>query len=158
MRLLSEAGEYALRAVVWMAQRPGQPHKTREIAPEIQAAPGYLVKVLQGLARAGILSAARGRRGGFTLIRDAEDLTILEVLNAVDPLARIRSCPLGLEAHAGRLCAMHQRVDDALAVVEAEFEGTTVGDLRRGTRRRRPLCEREDPSRTSRPARRRGRP
>ena len=73
MKLLSDASEYALRAVVWLAQRPGLPQKTREIAEGTHAAPGYLVKVLQSLAKAGILSAQRGSHGGFSLERDPRD-------------------------------------------------------------------------------------
>src|SRR5690606_17155548 len=97
MKLLSEAAEYGLRAVVWLAQRPGGYWKVREIAKGTRAAPGYLVKVLQGLARAGILSAQRGSQGGFRLERDPAGLTALEVINAIDPIERIRACPLGLE-------------------------------------------------------------
>jgi Rrf2 family transcriptional regulator, nitric oxide-sensitive transcriptional repressor len=164
MRLFSDAGEYALRAVVWLSERPREPHKTREIAERIQAAPGYLVKVLQGLARAGILAASRGSTGGFTLIRDANDLTVLEVLNAVDPLQRIRRCPLGIEAHAGRLCAMHRHVDETLAAVEASFAGTAVGSLGGEAARASALCrvpspgETGGPAKTSKGRRRRARP
>lgn len=140
MRLLSDAGEYALRAVVWLADRPRTPHKTREIAEATQAAPGYLVKVLQGLARAGILAGARGSAGGFTLLREPGDLTVLDVVAAVDPLERIHACPLGLEGHGKRLCSMHQRLDDALAAVETLFGETTVADLLRESSRPPPLC------------------
>ena len=91
MKLLSDASEYALRAVVWLAQRPGLPQKTREIAEGTHAAPGYLVKVLQSLAKAGILSAQRGSHGGFSLERDPRDLSVLDVIEAVDPIERIRT-------------------------------------------------------------------
>jgi Rrf2 family protein len=140
MRLLSDAGEYALRAVVWLAGQPRTAHKTREIAEATRAAPGYLVKVLQGLARAGILAGARGSAGGFTLLREPDDLSVLEVLSAVDPLERIRTCPLGLVGHEKRLCSMHQRLDDALAAVETLFSETTVGDLLRESSRPPALC------------------
>ena len=129
MKLLPEACEYALRAVIWLAQRPGQPQKVRQIAEATHSAPGYLVKVLQALARAEILSAQRGSHGGFTLIRDPAGLSALEVIDAIDPIERIRRCPLGLEAHADCLCPMHQRIDDALATIEASFRDSTIQDL-----------------------------
>lgn len=129
MKLLSEAGEYAIRAVVWMAQRPGQPHKVREIADATHAAPGYLVKVLQGLTRAGILSAQRGSTGGFTLQRDPASLSILEVITAIDPIERIHTCPLDLESHRHCLCPMHRRIDDALAVIQQSFSATMIQEL-----------------------------
>lgn len=129
MKLLTDAGEYGLRAVLWLAQRPGQAQKVREIAEGTRAAPGYLVKVLQVLAKAGILSAQRGSQGGFTLERDPATLTVLEVINAIDPIERIRTCPLGLEAHGACLCPMHRRIDDALALIEQSFGSSTIADL-----------------------------
>lgn len=129
MKLLSEANEYAIRSVIWLAQRPGQLWKVREIAEGTHSALGYLVKVLQALARAGILSAQRGSNGGFTLLREPAELTIQEVINAVDPIERIHTCPLGLKEHGKRLCPMHKQVDDALASIEECFSNTSIQDL-----------------------------
>lgn len=141
MKLLSEACEYGLRAMVWLAQNPGTPQKVREIAHGTRAAPGYLVKVLQSLARARILSAQRGSHGGFRLERDPADLTVLEVIDAIDPLERIRTCPLGLKSHGTNLCPMHQRIDDAMALIERSFKDTTIGDLLRQRSASHPLCD-----------------
>jgi Rrf2 family protein len=57
---------------------------------------GYLSKVLQSLGRAQLVNSQRGLHGGFTLARAPSELTVWEVIQAVDPLQRIRSCPLGL--------------------------------------------------------------
>jgi Rrf2 family nitric oxide-sensitive transcriptional repressor len=141
MKLLSDASEYALRAVVWLAQRPGEAQKVRQIAEGTQSAPGYLVKVLQSLTKAGILSAQRGSHGGFTLMRDPDELTALEVINVVDPVERIKTCPLGLEAHGDCLCPMHRRMDDALANFEESFGASTIAELiDDGSSPSRPLC------------------
>jgi Rrf2 family protein len=140
MKLLSDASEYALRAVVWLAQRPGVTGKVRQIADETRATPGYLVKVLQSLAKAGILSAQRGSHGGFTLLRDPAELTVLDVINAVDPVERIHTCPLGLEAHGPDLCPMHRRIDDAMASIEASFGASTIQELITRPARSRRLC------------------
>lgn len=129
MKLLSEASEYGLRAVVWLAHNPEQTQKVREIALSTQAAPGYLIKVLQSLAKAGILSAQRGSQGGFSLRRDPRSLTVLEVINAIDPIERIHTCPLGRPEHNDRLCPMHKRIDDALVLIEQSFAASTIADL-----------------------------
>ena len=141
MRIVSDACEYALRAVIWLAQRPGQAQKVREIAEGTRSAPGYLVKVLQGLAKAGILSAQRGSQGGFTLERDPAHLTVLEVINAIDPIERIRVCPLGLESHGECLCPMHRQIDDALALIEASFGASTIAQLLSTPSSSVPLCD-----------------
>jgi Rrf2 family protein len=129
MKLLSEACEYGLRAVIWLAQRPEEPYKVKQIADEIRAAPGYLVKVLQDLTRAGILAARRGSNGGFTLIGDPSTLTALDVINAIDPLERITSCPLQLDAHQTHLCPIHRQIDDAMATIEDLFRRLTIQDV-----------------------------
>jgi Rrf2 family transcriptional regulator, nitric oxide-sensitive transcriptional repressor len=54
---------------------------------------------------------------------------------------RIRSCPLGLEAHGINLCALHKRLDDATAAMEAAFESTTIGDLLMRPTQSVPLCD-----------------
>ncbi len=140
MRLLSEASESGLRAVVWMAQRPGEPHKVKVIAEQIQAAPGYLIRVLQELAKAGILSARRGNQGGFVLHRDPSQLTALDVINAIDPFERIRTCPFALDAHAAELCPVHRQIDDAMAVIEQKFGQLTVREVMLHGSELSPLC------------------
>jgi len=141
LRLLSDASEYALRAIVWLGQEPGRSWRVREIAEHTHAAPGYLVKVLQQLARAGLLSAQRGSNGGYTMTRPPGEVTIADVLNAVDPIERIETCPLGLEAHGKQLCPLHRRIDDAMALIERTFASITVADLIREASQARSECD-----------------
>lgn len=89
---------------------------------------GYLSKVLQQLTRAGIITSQRGIGGGFKLSRSPEQITINDVVQAVDSVPRIRKCPLGLEDHQ-RLCPLHRKLDAAMAQVEAAFAETSLADL-----------------------------
>lgn len=141
MKLLSEAVESGLRAVIWLAKNPQQSFKVKEIADGIGAAPGYLIKVLQGLSRHGIVHAKRGSQGGFTLSRDPNTLTALEVINAVDPIERITKCPLNLSEHHQRLCGLHQRIDDGLAWLETSFDSTTITQLLSFSSEDHPVCD-----------------
>lgn len=140
MKLLSEACEYALRAVVWLAQQPPGAYKVREIAAATHAAPGYLVKVLQMLARENVLSGQRGSQGGFTLVGNPAELTVLQIINAVDPIERIHTCPLGFKSHGTQLCPMHRRIDDAMAAIQESFSGSTIQDLITTKSKSKPLC------------------
>jgi Rrf2 family protein len=141
MKLLSEASEYGLRAVVWMARHVGQSQKAREIAEGTRSSPGYLIKILQTLAKVGILSAQRGSSGGFRLLRDPASLSVLDVINAIDPVERIHTCPLGLESHGQCLCPMHRRIDDALAAIEESFSQSTIEELLNEPTHSHPLCD-----------------
>ena len=139
--MFSQTVEYALRAVVYLAAQAPSPRTTGQIA-EVTLVPGaYLSKVLQELCHAKLLHSKRGRGGGMVLAKAPSELTILEVVNAVEPVGRIRECPLGLAAHGVRLCPLHQRLDCALAMVEGAFRQTTLTDLLAEPTGSRPLCE-----------------
>jgi DNA-binding IscR family transcriptional regulator len=54
---------------------------------------------------------------------------VLEVVSAVDPVQRIKTCPLGLAAHGEKLCSLHRALDDAARSVEEAFRATTIQSL-----------------------------
>lgn len=127
--MISQTAEYALRAIVFMAEKHGQADTNRRIAAATKVPAGYLSKVLQGLSRAGLLVSRRGLGGGFSLAKAPEDMTIFEILEAVEPLPRIHTCPLKIKAHGTNLCALHRRLDEVTAQVEKTFRETTVAEL-----------------------------
>jgi len=138
--MFSQTVEYALRAVVHLASKSPQAQTTDEIAQTTRVPRAYLSKVLQGLARGGIVQSQRGLGGGVTLSQPPDELTILQVVNAVEPIGRIRSCPLGLAAHGVHLCPLHRRLDNALATVEEAFGGTTLAEILAEPTSSVPLC------------------
>jgi Rrf2 family nitric oxide-sensitive transcriptional repressor len=142
--MFSQTVEYALRAAVDLASRGGEPATTDEVARRTQVPVAYLAKILQGLARAGIVKSQRGVGGGVALAKPPEELTILEVVNAVDPIRRIKTCPLKLSTHGTRLCPLHRRVDEALATVERAFGSTTLAEVLAEPSASVPLCETPD--------------
>ena len=100
--MFSQTVDYALRAVVYLADQAPSPRTTDQIAAATRVPEAYLSKVLQELGRAHIIHSRRGHGGGMVLAKSASELTILEVVNAVEPIRRIRECPLGLAAHGSR--------------------------------------------------------
>jgi Rrf2 family transcriptional regulator, nitric oxide-sensitive transcriptional repressor len=139
--MLSQTVEYALRAVVHLAQHAPEPQKTAEIAATTQVPPAYLSKVLQGLRAKDIVKLQRGVGGGVTLAASPADLTILDVVNAVDPIQRITTCPLDLTSHGVRLCALHRRMDNAIMEMERAFRSTTLEELLEDPNQSVPLCD-----------------
>lgn len=129
-QMFSQTIEYAVRAVIMLAYLEEQgPVGNTVLAERSQVPPSYLSKVLQGLVKSGIVSSRRGVGGGFKLARSPEEITILDIVNAVDPIARIRGCPLGLESHSKVLCPMHARLDEAMKQVEEVLARSTVAEL-----------------------------
>ncbi|MBL9123675.1 MAG: Rrf2 family transcriptional regulator [Planctomycetaceae bacterium] len=138
--MISQTVEYALRAVVHLASHPGAAQTTDQIASATRVPRAYLSKVLQSLTRGGIVHSQRGIGGGMSLARPADALTILEVVNSVDPIQRIKNCPLGLAAHGVHLCPLHHRLDAALASVEKAFGATTLAEILAEPTTSIPLC------------------
>ena len=91
--------------------------------------PAYLAKILQSLRSGEIVNLQRGVGGGVSLAKTPEELTILDVVNAVEPIERITTCPLELKSHGTRLCALHHRMDSAIEHMETVFRTTTVAEL-----------------------------
>jgi Rrf2 family protein len=139
--MISQTVEYALRAMVHLATSAPQAQTTDEVAEATRVPKAYLSKVLQLLRRADLVHSQRGIGGGVTLARPPASITILDVVTAVDPIHRIRTCPLGLAAHGVRLCPLHRRLDQALATVEAAFGATTLAEILADPSASFPLCE-----------------
>jgi Rrf2 family protein len=137
--MISQTAEYALRAIVYLADQDS-PRTTAEIAETTHVPAGYLAKVMQSLGRAGLVKSQRGLNGGFTLAHDTDQLSVLTVINAVDPIQRFPECPLGIPSHGRRLCPLHHRLDEAAAMVERAFGKTMVAELLSAPRNRRPRC------------------
>jgi Rrf2 family protein len=137
--MISQTAEYALRAIVYLADQ-GEARTTQEIAKATLVPASYLSKVMQALSRGQVVRSQRGLHGGFTLAKAPDELSVWDVVEAVDPIQRIRTCPLGLKAHV-KLCPLHRRLDDALALVENAFRESTVGDLLREPSASKPLCD-----------------
>jgi Rrf2 family transcriptional regulator, nitric oxide-sensitive transcriptional repressor len=138
--MFSQTVEYALRAVVWLAAHEGQPQTTQQVAAATLVPAGYLAKVMQSLGRVGLATAQRGRGGGFSLGRPAAQISVLEVINSVEPIRRIKECPLGIQAHGTRLCPLHKRLDAAMATIEQAFGGTSIAEIVAEPSASRPLC------------------
>lgn len=139
--MISQTVEYALRAAVHLARHMPEAQTTDQIAKATQVPRPYLAKVLQGLNRAGIVQSQRGLGGGITMTKKASELTILQIINAVEPLQRIHTCPLKLSSHGTRLCSLHRRLDDALAGVEKAFSQSTLAEILGEPNVSPPLCE-----------------
>lgn len=139
--MFSQTVEYALRAVVYLAEKSPGPAICEEIAAATKVPRPYMAKVLLGLVRSKVLHSQRGLGGGVSLQRNPKEVTILEVVNAVDPIVRIKKCPLDLASHGGNLCPLHKKMDEALAKIEDTFRNTTLEEVLAQPGESIPLCD-----------------
>lgn len=129
--MISQTGEYALRAVLYLAEhQEGDPISVETIAEELSMPRNYLSKTLHLLAKRGILASARGPHGGFELAVPSDRLSLLEIIEPFDNLEGRRQCLLGRpECSDETPCAAHHRWRDLAQRVSSFFRETTVGDL-----------------------------
>lgn len=139
--MFSQTVEYSLRAAAFLAAESPESRTTSQIAAATKVPEAYLAKVLQALRRAGIVHSLRGAKGGVVLAIAPTELTILEVVNAVDSIKRITTCPLGLESHGTDLCPLHRRLDQALASVQEAFSSSTLAEILNEPTGSIPLCD-----------------
>ena len=124
--MFSQTSEYALRAVIWLAEHQNEgPVGNKRIAEDTQVPASYLSKILHDLAAAGFLSSRRGVGGGFRLIIPPNELTMLDVVNAVDPLKRSK----GSTDSSYPSCPMSQKLDRAVHLVEDTLRSARICDL-----------------------------
>jgi Rrf2 family protein len=100
-----------------------------------------MAKILNALVKSRLVMAQRGRNGGCKAARTASEITVLDVIQAVDPIRRIASCPLGIASHGANLCPLHRKLDDAAASIECAFGSTTIFDLLNDSSEIKPLCD-----------------
>lgn len=95
--MLTRTSEYALRALIHLAQHQQDwPIPGNQIAAQTGIPPKYLSAVLSTLVRAGVLTSARGKSGGFSMARSPKETYLFEVLESFEPvLLPNRPCPFG---------------------------------------------------------------
>ncbi|MEZ6134193.1 MAG: Rrf2 family transcriptional regulator [Pirellulaceae bacterium] len=138
--MLSKTAEYALRAVACMGSQRDRPLSANLLAEQTKVPRRYLTRVLQDLCNAGLVQSRPGPGGGYELTYPTSKLTILDVINTVEPIARIKKCPLGLKSHTS-LCPLHAELDKAYEAMEKAFGGVTIKELVESTSSILPLCE-----------------
>ena len=109
--IFSRQCEYALRAVLYLALQPaGELVSIREMVKRLGLPYHFLAKILQGLSRRGMLVSSKGPRGGFALALPAREITLLQIVEAIDGPALMTTCVLGFAQCTGdHPCSVHDR-------------------------------------------------
>jgi len=129
--VLSITSDYALRATLVLGRAyGGRPMRADEIADAIAAPRNYMAKTLNALAKAGIVTSARGPQGGFALAVAPDALTVARVVDCFDEPRPQARCLLGTKpCDPARPCAAHHRWTALTAARREPLATTTVADL-----------------------------
>jgi Rrf2 family protein len=126
---ISEATSLALHTVVYLSGHPGQLVSTREIAKALHASEAHLSKVLQRLARVGIVKSIRGPKGGFTLAKSPADITLLQIYEEIEGPIDDNVCLTETEVCLGKGCILGNLLESCQSQVKKHLAKTTVSKL-----------------------------
>lgn len=126
---ISEAASLALHAMVYLAANPGRPISAREIASVLQVSEAHLSKVLQRLAKSGLVQSNRGPKGGFVLGRSPEKVALLEVYEALEGKLAPSNCLFGTPICGGKKCILGKLLRTVNREVGKYLSDTRLSEL-----------------------------
>ncbi len=130
MMTISTRGRYATRMVVLLAARdPGASMTKTEIANAEGISAGYVQQLMMALRLAGIVDSHRGREGGFSLSRSADDITVAEVLRAVEGDVMPAPCQGGASCDRWDDCPTRPVWEEAAELLNGLFSKITIASL-----------------------------
>ncbi|MEN8235263.1 MAG: Rrf2 family transcriptional regulator [Actinomycetota bacterium] len=128
---LGRTGDYAVRAVLNITRSEGDRRKTREIAAAMDIPARFLTQILASLVAEGILHATAGPTGGYVLAKPAEEITLLEVVEAAEGPIALDKCVLsGGRCEWGEVCPVHIPWSRAQNAFREELAKASFADLR----------------------------
>ena len=128
---LTRAGEYAVRCVLYLADRgAGQVISRKQIAREMDIPPYFLSKIAQQLAREGLLEIVQGAKGGLRLTVSPDKLSLLDVVEAVIGEIFLNDCIVRPEScNRSQACSVHQIWDKARNQLRDTLREATFSSL-----------------------------
>jgi Rrf2 family iron-sulfur cluster assembly transcriptional regulator len=136
--IYSQSSKYAIRAFVNLASQPdGRYAMVKNIAEEEQIPAHFLAKILQQIARKGLLKSSKGPTGGFCLKVPAHKLKLIDIVEAVDGLNNFNACAGGLpECTTAKACTLCDRWKPVHSRIMVFLGKTSIGDLARDAKKK----------------------
>lgn len=131
----SEAASIALHTMTVLAAEPDRHVTVKDVAARMPVSEHHLAKVLQRLAKAGLVTSVRGPGGGFLLRGDPARVTLLQVYEAIEGPLEVAECAFPGGAGCGR-CILDDALREANGLVKGRLARTTLADLARDFRPR----------------------
>lgn len=128
---ITRQADYAMRAVLYLSKLgPERRAATSQIAEEQNIPPSFLAKIVSQLSVAGLLQTSRGARGGVSLARMPEEITFLEVVEAIDGPILINECVAEAGVCTfGEECQLRSVFCEAQAELIRRLDHTTFGQM-----------------------------
>lgn len=135
---ISTRSEYGLRALMELGVEPTRAYSLRDVAERQRISLDYLEQIMPSLKGAGLIISRRGAQGGYQLAKPAQEITMLDVLSALegslDPMQCLSSAPLGAEepidgCGASGSCAVQEVWREVKSAMEVVLRNLTLAEL-----------------------------
>lgn len=131
MLKLSKKAEYAILAMQFMAENPGAKLNAKEIAGQLDLSFEFLSKTMQSLMKCGLVESQQGVKGGYTLSKPADSISLMEVINAADEKIGIVDCINGSDDDCSRYeyCSIKNPMNKIQKLIDNIFINTSIFNL-----------------------------
>ncbi|MFQ3548702.1 MAG: Rrf2 family transcriptional regulator [Armatimonadota bacterium] len=126
---ISDAASYALHAMARLAQSQDEIVRIHQIAEELEISENHLAKVCQRLVKAGLVNAQRGPKGGLSLTKEAFDITLLEIFEAIEGTLSLTGCLLKKKMCDSDTCVLGNLVKDVNDIAYKFLSETTLDKI-----------------------------
>ena len=136
--MFSTSCHYGLQGILYIAMHStdGKNVDLKQIADEQNIPKHFLSKILQQLVKNNLLVSMKGPTGGFRLNRDANDITLIEVIDAIDGLGVFTKCGIGFkQCNDANPCPIHDEYKKVRSQVEKLFSTKTLHELTEDVKR-----------------------
>lgn len=130
--MLSNTCKYALRAVIYISvfQKYNSKIGLKEIADNLEIPSPFLGKILQNLAKHGILLSTKGPKGGFALKRPPQDISLMDIIEVIDGHEMFETCLVrNTTCSDEEPCGIHDKVTSIRKELKQMFENQSIDDL-----------------------------
>jgi Rrf2 family protein len=128
---ITRQADYALRTMLFLArQKPDHQPPTRKVAEEMLIPTSFLAKIVSQLAVTGLINTARGARGGISLAKPTNLISVYDVVVAIDGPIHLNECTQDIcTCPFGDTCPVHEVWCEAEALLVAKLMKTTLAEL-----------------------------
>jgi Rrf2 family protein len=131
MKIFSKASQHVIRGMMHALESESLPSfSTKEVCVQASIPEAYARKALQEMTKAGILKGVPGPGGGYRFVREPSEISLLDIILAVDGPNAFAECPMGLRCGLSHLCPMHDLWKETRQVAIRHLQETTLQDIK----------------------------
>ena len=128
---ISQSAGYAIHGLLYLhLNEDGRPIQLNSIARGLKVSESYLSKIFQTLAKSSLVSSFRGAKGGFILVKLADEITLREVIEMIDgPIVQAKCCIGRPDCNERDKCTVFRRIYELQQTIYESLENISIIDL-----------------------------